>query len=95
MFLGVLVGTPIGYAIATEATLKEKKCGGGLGSPPSHDTCIATGAVIGFFGGALVGALIGAGIREDRWNEVSLSRLRVSLRPQRDGTFGLGASVRF
>ncbi len=31
----------------------------------------------------------------DRWQEVPLDRLRVSVAPQRDGRFGLGLSVRF
>jgi hypothetical protein len=53
------------------------------------------GFVVGGLGGALIGALIGSASKTDRWQEVPLDRLRVSLGPQRDGRFGLGASVRF
>ena len=51
----------------------------------------------GFFGagGALVGVGIGALHRADKWQQVPLDRLRVSVVPQRDGRFGLGLSVRF
>ena len=93
--IGSLVGIPIGIAIATAATPKEKECGGGLGNEKNHQTCITQGGIAGFFGGMLVGALIGSAIRGDRWKEVPLDRVRVSLGPQRDGRFGFGASVRF
>ena len=48
-------------------------------------------------GGALgmIGGILGARMFVDRWEEVPLDRLRVSFGPQRDGKFGLGASVRF
>ena len=48
-------------------------------------------------GGALgmIGGILGARMLVDRWEEVPLDRLRVNLGPQRDGRFGLGASVRF
>jgi len=42
-----------------------------------------------------LGAVIGALIKTDRWEEVPLDALRVSFVPQRDGRFGLGMSVRF
>ena len=57
-----------------------------------------TAAVTGlFFGGlgAVVGHLVGNRFTVDRWVDVPHDRLRVSLGPQRDGRFGLGASVRF
>jgi hypothetical protein len=53
------------------------------------------GFVIGGLGGALIGALIGSASKTDRWQEVPLDRVRVSLAPQRSETFGLGLSVRF
>ena len=59
----------------------------------------AGGAAAGFFvggaAGSLVGTLVGLLIRSDRWEEVPLDALRVSVAPQRDGRFGLGLSVRF
>jgi len=52
---------------------------------------------IGLLGGisAGLGGLVGLVFRWDRWEEVSLDRLRVSFVPQRDGRFGLGLSVKF
>ncbi len=57
--------------------------------------CAIAGAVVFGAGGALVGAIIGAMITGTRWEEVPLERLRLQVAPQRDGRFGLGASVRF
>ena len=50
--------------------------------------------VSGLMGGAL-GGITGYLVKSDRWEEVPLERLRVSLAPQRDGGFALGFSVRF
>jgi hypothetical protein len=47
------------------------------------------------FGGAAVGLVVGAFTKTDRWEEVPLDRLRVSIVPQRDGRFALGVSVSF
>jgi hypothetical protein len=55
----------------------------------------AGAAMIGLMGGALIGASVGTFIRTDKWGEVPLDQLRVSLAPQRDGRFGLGLSVAF
>ena len=51
----------------------------------------------GFFGacGAVVGLLTGAMITSERWEEVSLDRLRPSFAPQRDGGWRIGLSVAF
>jgi len=51
----------------------------------------------GVFGavGGIFGAAFGAASSGDRWEEVPLDRLRVSVTPQRDGRFALGVSVRF
>ena len=48
----------------------------------------------GFAAGAFIGALYGL-TPIDRWEEVPLDRLRVSVVPQSDGRFGLGLSVPF
>ena len=50
--------------------------------------------VSGLMGGAL-GGITGYLIKTERWEEIPLERLRVSLAPQRDGGFALGFSVRF
>ncbi len=44
--------------------------------------------------GAVAGGIVGYFIKTDRWEEIPLERLRVSLAPQRDGGFALGFSVR-
>ena len=45
--------------------------------------------------GGVAGGITGYFIKTDRWEEVPLERLRVSLAPQPDGGFELGFSVRF
>ena len=52
-------------------------------------------APIGFVAGGIVGAGVGALIRTDRWEEVPLDRLRVSIVPQRGGRLGFGVSIAF
>lgn len=44
--------------------------------------------------GAVAGGVTGLLIKSDRWEEVPLDRLRVSVRPVRDGV-GLGANIAF
>ena len=50
--------------------------------------------VLGAIGG-LAGGIAGNFIKTERWEEILLERLRVSLAPQGDGGFALGFSVRF
>ena len=54
------------------------------------EAALITGAIVGAAGG-----IVGYFIKTDRWEEIPLERLRVSLAPQRDGGFALGFSVRF
>ena len=49
----------------------------------------------GALAGVVLGGIVGETIKVDRWVEVPLDRLRVSLGPQRDGRFRLGLSARF
>jgi len=93
MIGGFFVGSAIGIAIAA-VTAPREGCSG-VGLKRTHGNCLFYGWTLGFLGGSLVGGVIGAGIPGDLWEEVSLDRLRVSFGPQRDGRFGLGASVRF
>ncbi len=91
--LGGVVGAVIGYASYEECV------------PQGWFSCIGpnfgpglvalVGGLVGGLGGGSVGAVIGTAIETDRWQEVPLDRLRVSLGPQRDGRLGLGASARF
>ena len=54
------------------------------------EAALITGAI-----GGLAAGIAGYFIKTDRWEEVPLERLRVSLTPQRDGRFALGFSVTF
>jgi hypothetical protein len=55
---------------------------------------VLAGAGIGGVAGGLLGAGVGALIKTDRWEEVPLDRLRVSLVPRREGV-ALGISLAF
>ena len=52
-------------------------------------------AAFGAVAGYAIGRLLGSAMKTERWEEVPLDRLRLSLGPQRDGRLGLGASVSF
>ncbi len=92
------VGAGAGYGALAGAVI-------GVGSAAilcSSDDCDEyTGAVYlvlgggGAVAGLLIGSIVGALITTERWEEIPLDRLRVSVVPQRDGRFGLGLSVRF
>ena len=90
LLVGGVVGAVIGYA-SYEECVGGWACLGDLGPGVN----VVAGGVIGGLGGLVTGAFIGLAIQTDRWREVPLDRLRVSLGPQRDGRYGLGASVRF
>jgi len=87
LVLGLLGGALIGAAVLL--TIDDPPSG-----LPAKDWA-AVGAVLGAPPGMVLGTAIGASIRADRWEQVSLDRLRVSFAPQRDGRFGLGLSVKF
>lgn len=90
--IGTLVGVPTGLALGI---LYQQACSDSI---ETGETCLALipiGAVAVGLAGALVGGTIGALIKTDRWEEVPLDQLRVSVGPQRDGRFGFGALVRF
>lgn len=65
------------------------------GCDGSGPAVIAIGTAITFGAGALLGAVTGAFIKSDRWEEVPVYQPRVSFAPQRDGRFSLGLSVAF
>ena len=89
--IGALVGLPTGLALGV---LFQQWCHsiGDVGDP-CWVFVPASAVAVGLAGG-LVGAAVGA-FKRDRWEEVPLERLSVSLTPQRDGGFALGFSVRF
>ncbi len=90
LLVGGVVGAVIGYA-SYEECVAGRDCLGDLGLGVN----VAAGGVIGVLGGLVAGAFIGLAVETDRWVDVPLDRLRVSVGPQRDGRYGLGASVRF
>jgi hypothetical protein len=81
--IGLLVGAAAGIIIGTR------------GEPEVDYDPRWTGGIAGGIWGTLLGLGIGLLIRTDRWEEVPLDKLRVSVAPQRDGRFGLGLSVSF
>ncbi len=84
--VGGLAGAVIGYGSYEECVPQGfLSCLGAVGP----ESLAFAGALIGGLGGLVVGAIIGGS------PEVRLGRLRLSLGPQRNGTFGLGASVSF
>ncbi len=96
---GALIGAAVGAVVGAGFGLVSGDDRPSRGCLVCFDFTAEEKAVIGgvFLGGAgaLVGLVSGALIRTDRWEEATLDRFRVSVSPQRDGHFALGASVRF
>jgi len=79
--IGVLLGVSVGVSVISD-------CGPGV-------DCFGAGTIVyAPVVGAVLGVLVGAFIKTDRWEEIPLDRLRVSFVPKRDG-FALGLSVSF
>ncbi len=94
---GALIGLGVGVAgggiLGLVGGLASDHC---IDDPnPCPGAFAAWGAILGILPGLVVGGVAGAITKADRWEEIPLDRLRVSLGPQRDGRFGLGLSVRF
>ncbi len=70
--------------------------GAAAGDPDDdlYPLAIFAGAVIGGGSGLLIGSLVGASIKTDRWEAVPLERIRVSLMPAGNGGLGVVVSVR-
>ncbi len=92
--IGLLGGGLLGYLISS-GTLGSGCTEGGRGFQLTREACIGVSTVGGAVVGTLLGLVVGAVSKTDRWEEVPLDQLRVNFGPQRDGRFGLGASVRF
>ena len=86
LFAGAGAGALVGLAICADPSVCSV-----------FDDNDVKGKVIAFSAGVgiLAGAIVGHFIKTDRWEEVPLERLSVSLTPQRDGRLMLGFSVRF
>ncbi len=93
IFLGSAAGA-LGAAVYCSRDANEfsdeGKCEG-LGTADYTWPIIFTVGIIG----GVVGGIIGYEIKTERWEEIPLDQLRVSLAPQGDGGFALGFSVRF
>jgi hypothetical protein len=82
--IGLLVGAGVGALVAGN----DAGCEIDL-------ACAAIGAGIVGGGGALIGAVAGALVRTERWAEVPLNHLRLSLTPDRGRGLTLRASLSF
>jgi hypothetical protein len=81
---GAVVGVLAGVAV-----------GGGLAVANSDEEGALIFVPFGALAGTLLGTAIGTVTKTERWEEVPLDQLRVSVAPQRDGRFGFGISVVF
>ncbi len=88
--VGSLVGAGAGALVGLAMCANTDVCGI-LSDNDLKGEVVAISVVVG----GLVGGIVGYLIKTDRWEEIRLERLRVSLAPQRDGGFALGFSVRF
>ena len=80
--VGGVAGAVLGYGSYEECVPQGLfSCLGAVGP----ESLAFAGALIGGLGGLVTGAIIGSAIETDRWQEVQLDRVRVSLGPQRTG----------
>lgn len=92
--VGFLVGAGVAWVLLN---------GGGSTSPcdrSANQDAIGSGACIGLaalggLAGAGLGAVIGGRVRTERWQDVPLEHLRISLTPQAGREFGLALAVVF
>ena len=94
-FIGFVTGAITGALIGGSLGDDPPFFGGDEPFPFSAEKKAFIGFLLGGAGGAIIGKLIGEAVHSDRWVEVPLERLRVSLAPQRHGRFAFGFSVRF
>jgi hypothetical protein len=103
MAIGSATGLVAGAIAGVIMGRRPEHCGGtimfGDPDPDVRAACqvllVAGLGVAGLMGGAAIGAMWGAGIQTDRWEEVPLDRIRVGVAPQRHGRFAVGFSVSF
>jgi len=91
---GAAAGAVIGAAVGAWGAHRDTPTSEAVFCYEGTAACAAGGALaVGAFGG-LVGLGVGALAKTDRWEELPLDRLRVSVVPRRDG-FGVGARIAF
>ena len=81
--IGAFIGAGVGAASCTDPVLGDS------------GACALAGALVVGIGGAMLGSIVGAITKTERWVSVPLDRIRVGLGPQRDGGFVVGMSVGF
>ena len=88
MGYGLLIGAGVGVLVGAVVP-----CRDALDFSYESD-CVKIGGAAGAVLGLAVGTTVGLLTKSDRWEEVPLDQVRVSLVPQSDG-FALGSSVAF
>jgi hypothetical protein len=90
-------GAGIGFVAgaATGAVAGVITCGDGGCTEWGTGAVVVVGAAVFSAAGAVIGGVVGAFVKTDRWEEVPLDQLRVSVVPQRDNRFALALSVSF
>jgi hypothetical protein len=92
-----LVGAAAGFTLGTGAVYLAYS-GGGLCDREAnqdaigHGPCLVVGALVGGIPAAALGTLIGHLIRTERWSEMPMENLRVSLAPTGRGGVGIELS---
>ena len=89
LLIGGGAGTLVGLAAVVAACTSDDA---GLIDPCGY---APAAFVVATFVGALTGMTVGALSPGERWEEVPLDQLRVSIVPQRDGRLGFGLAVTF
>ncbi len=89
---GILVGTGAGLLLGAAFAVLAVDAGGS--SEISNQEAAAIFAALGGSAGLLIGTIVGASTKTERWQEIPLDRLRVTVGPQPHGRFGVKIDVR-
>jgi hypothetical protein len=92
--LGAGIGFLIGAGVGAIASSGKNACTNSDYLSPGT-ACVLVGAGVLGVVGIPVGAIVGALVRTDRWQEIALSRLSVRTFPQSDSSLSLAVSLRF
>ena len=89
--IGAVVGAVVGLVVGVATYQECEVCYFDVGVEGNA----LGGALFGGLVGTVAGFVVGNFVLIDRWVDVPLQRVRVSLGPRPHGRLGLGASVRF